>query len=135
MVDSGIGKVTVVAGTGLAGHVDGPASAAQFHYPKDVVVDDEGNIIVADQENHRIRMIASNGKCVAIVLFFDFKHGILGQVSLVAGSDEGCADGIGSEAKFRFSGGLALDKEGNIIVADTYNHQIRMICRNGLCRP
>ena len=51
------GKVTTVAGTGLAGFVDGPHLAASFSQPMDLAVDATGKIYVADVDNHAIRVI------------------------------------------------------------------------------
>ena len=54
------------------------------------------------------------------------------EVSLLAGSDAGYADGIGNEAKFEMPGGLVTDEAGNTYVADTLNHRIRMVTPAGL---
>jgi DNA-binding beta-propeller fold protein YncE len=56
MLDPASGKVTTIAGTGLPGHVDGPASRAQFYEPGGLSV--AGHIVyVADTNNHAIRTI------------------------------------------------------------------------------
>jgi glucose/arabinose dehydrogenase len=51
------GQVTTLAGTGEFGFVDGLGEDAQFHNPRGVVIDDEGNLFVVDSGNHRIRKI------------------------------------------------------------------------------
>eukprot|EP00959_Pyramimonas_sp_CCMP1952_P389744 8167511-Pyramimonas_sp.AAC.1 len=53
------GVVSTLAGTGTAGHRNGDGSAAQFYTPAGVAVDGQGNVIVADDCNHRIRVVAS----------------------------------------------------------------------------
>ncbi len=49
------------AGSGSAGHAHGNGTQASFHNPHDVAVDGDGNIIVTDQGNHRIRKMSPDG--------------------------------------------------------------------------
>ncbi|MBD8489154.1 IPT/TIG domain-containing protein [Echinicola sp. CAU 1574] len=105
------GNVSTLAGTGTAGYQDGPGTTAQFNQPIDVTVDENGIIYVADNINHRIRKIDTEGT-----------------VSTLAGSGEkGYQDGALSAAMFSNPSGLDMDNEGNIIVADRINHLIRRI--------
>jgi hypothetical protein len=57
-----------------------------------------------------------------------------GITSTLAGQEgvEGCADGPGAEAQFNHPRGLAVDRDGNIAVADTGNSLIRKVSRAGL---
>src|ERR1019366_6320682 len=57
------GIITTVAGTGAKGYSGDniPAIYASFYNPVRVVVDPSGNVLLADQSNHRIRKIAPNG--------------------------------------------------------------------------
>ena len=52
--------MVVLAGGG-SGYVDGIATNAKFNTPSGVVGDLNGNLFVADTNNHRIRMISSSG--------------------------------------------------------------------------
>ena len=54
-------QVSVLAGSGSAGHADGNGTQASFHNPWGVAVDGDGNIIVADQGSHRVRKISPDG--------------------------------------------------------------------------
>lgn len=60
------GTVSTVAGNTTRGFQDGEAQNAQFNLPEDLVLDDEGNIYVADYGNHRIRKINSDGTVTTI---------------------------------------------------------------------
>ena len=111
--------VSTLAGSGGAagGFADGAAADARFNYPADVAVDAEGNVIVADSENHCIRKIGPDGT-----------------VSTLAGSREresGFADGAAADARFEDPLDVAVDAEGNVIVADSENRCIRKIGPDG----
>jgi trimeric autotransporter adhesin len=53
------GTITTIAGTGDAGFAgdNGPAAQAQLDYPGDLYIDKDGNLLIADEDNHRIRII------------------------------------------------------------------------------
>jgi sugar lactone lactonase YvrE len=109
------GTVSTIAGSGSQGFADGPGASAQFNYPTGVAVDGVGNIIVADSDNHRVRKIAPDST-----------------VSTLAGSGRaGFADGPGAAAQLNGPKGVAVDCEGNIIVADSCNNRVRKIAPNG----
>ena len=50
------GKIRTVAGTGKAGSDDGPALSAQLNSPKHLAIDLNDNVIIADDQNKRIRL-------------------------------------------------------------------------------
>jgi sugar lactone lactonase YvrE len=108
------GVVSTFAGS-TQGFADGQGGTAQFYRPVGVVVDANGNVYVGDLFNHLIRKITSSGV-----------------VTTIAGSSYGFNNGTGTAAQFAFPAGLALDKLGNVYVADTENHRIRKITPEGL---
>ncbi len=109
------GLVSTVAGDGSAGYLDGPAVSARFDGPIGITVDDRGNIYVADSYNDRIRLITPDGR-----------------VSTVAGAGRpGYGDGPASDALFDTPCGVAVTKDGVLIVADTGNNVLRRITPEG----
>jgi len=113
---SDINVTTVASGNGLAGYMDGSSSSnVLFNAPRGIVITPEGDILIADGVNHAIRRITPDGT-----------------VSTFAGNgDSGFQDGLGTNARFSFPSDLAIDNEGNIFVADTFNHAIRRITPAG----
>jgi sugar lactone lactonase YvrE len=111
------GDVSTFAGskTGEPGSTDGVAASALFYRPSGIAVDEQGNVYVADQFNHRIRKITAAGV-----------------VSTLAGSTEGTADGTGTAAQFNRPVGVVVDKDGNVYVGDLFNHRIRKITASGV---
>ena len=105
------GRVTTIAGDGVAGYQDGPGPQARFNAPIGIAVDASGRMIVADTYNDRLRAIAPDGT-----------------VTTIAGSGEpGLLDGAADLARFDTPCGVAIDASGRIYVADTGNNIIRIV--------
>jgi sugar lactone lactonase YvrE len=62
------GKIFTVAGTGKKGDRDGYARKATFSGPKHLCMDSEGKVIIADDNNHLIRLYDPNTKQVSTIL-------------------------------------------------------------------
>jgi hypothetical protein len=99
------------------GSTDGPGANASFYYPRELAVDGDRNLIVADYNNHLIRKITPDGIVTTVA-------GVRGQ--------RGFADGPGLSSKFYYPAGVALDGDGNIFVADEENYRVRKITPAGL---
>ena len=107
---------------GFDGYENGqPDGVALFSSPAGLCCDREGNIIVADTENHAIRKI---------VLHEGEGDGMV--TTLAGGVNEGFADGPAPTAQFNGPTGVECDQHGNIFVVDTGNHAIRKIAANGI---
>ena len=83
---------------------------AKFNFPFGVAAD-HGFLFVADMLNNRIREISPTG------LVF----------TIAGNGDEGNKDGVGTNARFRFPYGIAVDGAGNIYVGDAGNYRIRKL--------
>lgn len=103
------GNVTIFAGSGIRGTLDGPGINAQFQALAGLAVDGAGNVFVTD--GNSIRRITPDGV-----------------VSTLGGfaTNLGSEDGLGSDAQFNRPAALAVDGTGNIYVADTGNHAVRI---------
>lgn len=108
------GVFHVLAG-GREGFADGRGDAAAFNTPSGLALDRHGNLYVADTGNHAIRKVTAQG-----------------DVSTLAGDGvAGFADGIGRQARFDGPMGVAVDAQGRVYVADTWNDRIRVIEPDG----
>ena len=93
------------------------AGRRDVHRPGDVAIDASGNILVADSGNHRIIRVDP-----------------FGVVTTVAGTGQEGATGDGgpaTSARFASPRGVATDDAGNVYIADSGNHRIRMIGADG----
>ncbi len=109
------GIITTVAGTGIAGYSgdNGLATAAQLYEPRNITFDRFGNIYIAEWGNKRIRKIT-----VAT-----------GIITTVAGTGVSGALGDGgpaTSAQLKCMG-VAVNKAGDIYIADYTNHKIRKV--------
>lgn len=108
--------MTTIAGTGTAGFSgdDGLATSAELNGPLAVVVDDEGNVFIADAGNHRIRRI-------------DAATGIITTVAGTGTAGFGGDNGPATSASLNFPVDLAFAHDGSLFVSDHENHRIRRI--------
>ncbi|MEV4869247.1 NHL repeat-containing protein [Streptomyces syringium] len=107
------GLITTVAGNGTAGYVSdgGPALGTQLHYPWGVALDEVGSLYIGDGHNHRVRKVTADGIITTIA-----GNGTAGYV------DDG---GPAAGTRVFYPSGVALDRAGNLYIADANNHRIR----------
>ena len=108
--------VSTVAGwAGSSGSADGTNRSARFSYPAGIAVDTATNFYVADRDSNTLRKGAPAGT-----------NWVVSTIGGLAGlSGYGSSDGLGSAARFFHPQGVAVDKSGNLYVADTFNGTIR----------
>ncbi len=108
-------NVSTFAGNGSNGSSNGTGTEASFSNPYGVATDAAGNVYIADSNNNLIRKITPSGL-----------------VTILAGSGSpGSSNGLGMNASFRTPQGIAVDANGNVYVADTFNNLIRKIDQSG----
>jgi len=115
-VDAVTGIITTVAGDGNAGYNgDGrAATSARLKFPYGVALDSVGNLFIADSGNQRIRRVDA----------------VTGFITTVAGNGIIGFSGDGGAATNAMLNGpfsAALDRAGNLFIADFYNARIRRV--------
>jgi thiol-disulfide isomerase/thioredoxin/streptogramin lyase len=113
--DPASGAVTIVAGNGLEGLLDGPGEQAWFAQSSGLTEDAQGNIWVADSETSALRVLkfADNG---AVTVETAIGEGLF---------DFGFRDGEAGQARLQHPLGVAVLPDGSVAVADTYNGAVR----------
>jgi trimeric autotransporter adhesin len=127
------GDIYTVAGTGSPGYAGdgGPAAAAEVAYPQGVAVDGSGNLVIADTDNARVRVVAARTGTF-------YGHAMtVGHIYTVASNgapsgqdgNQGFSGDAGPalRAELDFPGGVAVDGSGNLVIADTSNNRIRVV--------
>ena len=115
------GTIATVAGNGQAGYGGGdgiPATAASLCYPNGVAVDGNGDVLVADTQNSRIRKLVSS----------------TGVIVTIAGNGTAGYNGDGffaSAALVSYPWGIAAGAAGTIFFADAGNYRVRAILVTG----
>ena len=106
------GLIYTIAGNGKAAFSGdgGPAAAASLKNPEGLALDAAGNLYVADQGNNRIRRITPAGV-----------------ISTVAGGGSGGDGALATDAGLGAPGGVAVDRSGNLYIADTNASRVRKV--------
>lgn len=98
---------------------DGGQATAASIQASGIAVDTQGNVYLADEDNCRIRKITRDGT-----------------ISTIAGSNSvpgfSGDNGPALTARLAYPGGIVVDRNGIIYVADSYNHRIRRITADGI---
>ena len=111
------GNTRVFLGSGERGLNFSPFPRdVQLNFPRGLAIDAKDNLYVSDSSNHRILRVRR------------------GLVDLFAGTRQAGFSGDGGSARVAMLNsprGMDFDAQGNLYVADTFNHRIRKITPNG----
>ncbi len=115
-IDPVSGLIRTVAGTGgeYRYQGDGESPSASLSRPSGVAVDRQGNLYVTDSDNHLVRR-------------WDRTTGLLERVAGIGTTGYGGDGGLASSAALNYPFGIAVDGAGHLVIADTFNHRIRVI--------
>ncbi len=105
-------QVSTIAGNGTPGFANGNSNVSRLNFPAGIVLDGNGNLIIADYLNHSIRSLNLS---------------TLNLTTLAGTNIAGFEDGDNAVARFNQPIDVSVDTEGKIYVADGLNHSIRMI--------
>jgi len=108
------GKISTIAGNGVAGYSGdgGPAGQAHLSYPAGIAVDTAGNVFFADA-GASVRKIYANGTISTIA-----GNGSIGY------SGDG---GLATQASLNGPSGIAVDSRGDVYLADSGNNAVRLL--------
>jgi hypothetical protein len=115
-VDGQTGIITTIAGTGEAGFSGdgGKATQARFNWPTEVFFDSKGNLFILDRRNNCIRRVDTQTNIITTIIGTG-ERGFSGD------------GGKASQAMLNWPSGFFMDSEGNLFIADEYNHRIRRV--------
>lgn len=127
---------TCKSGTGTTIGNGGPATSAYLYNPTGVAIDKNGNLFIADQANHQIRIVAcatvtsTGGTCTVN------SGQTTGDIYTIAGDGTAGYNGdsqAATLAELYYPYGVATDTAGNLYIADQYNHRVRRVaCGTGI---
>ncbi len=104
----------------------GPASAATFNNPSDIIIDPSGNLYIADFVNNVVRKINTTTGIITTVAGNGSGAGTIG------GGGYSGDGGPATDASLNGPFALALDNTGNLYVADGYNSVVRKVSPAGI---
>ncbi len=113
------------------GYKNGTGTQSTYRNPSGMASDEQGNIYIADQDNHCIRKLAryvnlGNGQVVSTFA------GAAPTAGLPGNGSAGASDGQGTVSRFKQPKDIAIDADGNLYVTDHGNYTIRKITPAGL---
>jgi trimeric autotransporter adhesin len=159
---SSSGTITTVAGTGVSGYSGdgGNATSATLWYPLGVALDSSGNLYIADDANGVIRKVNTSGTISTFATNAGFNGlgamaadssnnlYVVDQISCVVWEISPAAvvnvfagngvcgfsgdGGPATQAELNIPAGVAVDKHGNLFIADWGNNRVRVVDTGGV---
>ncbi|KUG58591.1 NHL domain-containing thioredoxin family protein [Nesterenkonia jeotgali] len=121
--DPATGELSIFAGTGLEGLLDGSAETAWFAQTSGLTEDADGDIWIADSETSSLRVIRTGADSDA-----EPGEAATPEVETLIGEglfDFGFRDGAPEQARLQHPLGVTALPDGSVLLADTYNGAIR----------
>jgi hypothetical protein len=127
------GDIYTVAGDGTDGYAGdgGPATSAEFSlvsgisFMSGVTADSNGNLIISDSNNDRVRVVPSvSGTYYGVPMTAGDIYTVAGNGASASFSGDG---GPATKAAVREPDGVAVTSAGDLVVADTNNDRVRLV--------
>ena len=116
-------NATTFVGGATSGSTDGTGTSALLFKPYSIALSGAAGgayMYIADTFNHKIRAVSAAGVATTLV------GGGAG------GATPGSTQGVGTACLFNYPYGIAANAAGSVLVADTYNHRVRVVSPSGL---
>ncbi len=128
-VDVASGALTKFAGTFAAGSLGdgGLATSATLNAPTDVTLDGQGNVLIADRKNHRIRRVSAATGIITTVAGTGLATGSVDGEGTAEPRDNLGDGGLATAASLKSPYGVTLDAAGNMYIGDTGNNRVRRV--------
>ncbi|MEW6209454.1 MAG: BACON domain-containing carbohydrate-binding protein [Acidobacteriota bacterium] len=119
-----VGKTSLIAGSGVAGYLEGTGATARFNNPRGIAAIKDANgvvttLLVADTSNHCIRKLTYSAGSWTSAIFSG------------KGGAPGYTDGAASTSRFNSPQGMVVSPDTFIYVSDTGNAKVRKLTSTG----
>jgi NHL repeat-containing protein len=123
------GDIYTIAGNGTNGFGGdgGPAASAELNRPLGLTIDGHGNVVIADSDNMRVRVVAAHPGT------FYGQPMKTGDIYTIAGDGTGGFAGDGgaaTAARLSAPQGVGFDRARNLVIADTLNERVRVVAES-----
>lgn len=120
------GNIYTIAGDGTFnyGGDEDLATKSKLKAPTDVIFDADGNLYISDQYNDRVRVV-----CKTTGTYFGVAMEA-GKIYTIAGGGNNNGEGVSAtSAKLDKQKSIRFDSAGNLYIADSSSHRIRVVCK------